>query len=172
VPPKALAHFCLHTQRLHSTPGLHLSYVVLRTSVCSNVCVYAYRLRLHPQGKRYGLKDFQDVACANAAKRFGGLHGCLPARYIEVGCGTHRAGTRYTTVWGAVHPEGGGAPSCSSPLACSGCTVSLPWRPMSPAVHPSHPHWANTLSVALLPQLLNSSPSPPSLPACIPACLM
>ncbi|KAI3430679.1 hypothetical protein D9Q98_005268 [Chlorella vulgaris] len=34
-------------------------------------------------GKRYGLKDFQDVACANAAKRFGGLHGCLPARYIE-----------------------------------------------------------------------------------------
>lgn len=36
------------------------------------------------QGKRYSLREFQDAACANAAKRFGGLHGSLPARCIEV----------------------------------------------------------------------------------------
>lgn len=34
-------------------------------------------------GKRYSLREFQDAACAAAAKRFGGLHGCLPARLIE-----------------------------------------------------------------------------------------
>lgn len=36
------------------------------------------------QGKRYSLKEFQDAACAAAAKRFGGLHGCLPVRTLEV----------------------------------------------------------------------------------------
>ena len=37
-----------------------------------------------PQGKRYSLKEFQEAACAAAAKRFGGLHGSLPARLVEV----------------------------------------------------------------------------------------
>jgi len=36
------------------------------------------------QGKRYTLREYQDVACAAAAKRFGGLHGSLPARLVEV----------------------------------------------------------------------------------------
>ena len=43
------------------------------------------------QGKRYSLKEFQDAACAAAAKRFGGLHGCLPARTLEVRSTAHLA---------------------------------------------------------------------------------
>lgn len=36
------------------------------------------------QGKRYTLREFQEAAAVAAAKRLGGLVGCLPARTIEV----------------------------------------------------------------------------------------
>ena len=34
--------------------------------------------------RRHSLREFQDAAVVAAARRFGGLHGCLPARTVEV----------------------------------------------------------------------------------------
>ena len=89
-----------------------------------------------PQGKRYSLREFQDAACGAAAKRFGGLHGSLPPRTLEVRC----------------------AALCCAVLLwpCFARTPShtLPCR-VAPCIAPAVPHSATTAlctpSLSLLP---------------------
>lgn len=74
------------------------------------------------QGKRYSLREFQDAACAAAAKRFGGLHGCLPARLIEVGLPGLPRGGRHAVK----HPRR---------TAASAALEHCPTRPLAAGAH-------------------------------------
>lgn len=88
------------------------------------------------QGKRYSVKEFQDVACATAAKRFGGLHGCLPTRTIEVRAAVHTTkrtcqGKVWTAVCAAVllHGAASAATTAHTPHLVSPLSLLSPNSP-------------------------------------------
>lgn len=87
---------------------------------------------LRLQGDRYSLRQFQERACENAAKRFGGLHGCLPARTIEVGGGPCQEGLMR-------EGEGRSLRLALCPLFDKAKSCSAPPHTLPACLPPAHP---------------------------------